>query len=126
MRLLLDTHIYLWWVQGCRHLSSSTRSLISNAEEVYISSVSIWEIAIKTKLGKLTADIEELIDAIEDSGFLELPLLAKHVTELQHLPNLHKDPFDRILIAQTISEPLKFLTIDATLKDYSELVTMVS
>ena len=126
MRLLLDTHIYLWWVQGYRQLSNSTRSLISDATEVYVSSVSIWEISIKTKLGKLTAEIGELVDAIEGSGFLELPLLTKHVTELQNLPNLHKDPFDRILIAQTIAEPLRFLTADTALQPYSELINLVS
>jgi PIN domain nuclease of toxin-antitoxin system len=125
MRLLLDTHIYLWSIKDDPKLSTAARTLILDATEVYISSVSIWEASIKAKLGKLDVDINDLTAAISDSGFLELSLNIKHVNEVHRLPNLHKDPFDRILIAQAISEPLRFLTADQKLKEYSELVEIV-
>ncbi|MCZ6914269.1 MAG: type II toxin-antitoxin system VapC family toxin [Rickettsia endosymbiont of Ixodes persulcatus] len=122
MRLLLDTHIYLWVLKGDRKLSKAAQALIQNASEVYISSISIWEAAIKAKLGKLDVDIDKLIGAISLSGFSELPLTTKHIVEFDRLPNLHHDPFDRILIAQAISEPLRLLTANKILKNYSELV----
>lgn len=125
MRLLLDTHIFLWCVKDDRKLSLSARSLIINANEVYVSSVSIWEASIKEELGKLDVNINELVDAITKSGFLELPLTANHALEVNKLPRIHRDPFDRILIAQAICEPLKFLTVDQKLKEYSELVEIV-
>ena len=125
MRLLLDTHIFLWWLKADRRLSKQTRSKIINASEVYISSASIWEMVIKTRLKKLDVQIEETIKAIAASGFLELPVSAAHAFTLVRLPYLHKDPFDRILIAQAIFEPLTFLTADAALEDYSDLVELV-
>ena len=125
MRLLLDTHIYLWSVKDDRKLSSTARTLILEATEVYVSSISIWEASIKAKLGKLEVNIDALIKAVSESGFLELPLTIKHVNEVHRLSNFHKDPFDRILIAQALSEPLKFLTANEKLKEYSELVEIV-
>lgn len=125
MRLLLDTHIYLWCVNDDQKLSKAARALILDATEVYISSASIWEASIKAKLGKLDVDLNALTKAISGSGFLELPLTTKHVTEVHRLANLHRDPFDRILIAQAMSEPLKFITADTQLKEYSELVEIV-
>ncbi len=125
MRLLLDTHIYLWSIKDDQKLSAAARALILDAAEVYISSVSIWEASIKAKIGKLDVDIDALTAAISESGFLELQLNVKHVNEVHRLPNLHKDPFDRILIAQAMSEPLIFLTADKKLRKYSELVKIV-
>jgi len=125
MRLLLDTHIYLWSLNDDKKLSTAARALILDATEVYVSSISIWEASIKAKLGKLDVDINALTTAITESGFLELPLNVRHVNEVHQLPNFHKDPFDRILIAQAISEPLRFLTADEKLKEYSELVEIV-
>ena len=125
MRLLLDTHIYLWCVENDRRLLKKTRDLILQAEEIYVSSVSIWEAVIKMKLGKLTVNINELINAISKSGFIELPVTAKHALEVSHLPDLHRDPFDRMLIAQAISEPLRFLTADSALQEYSELIELI-
>lgn len=125
MRLLLDTHIYLWCVKDDPKLSKVARTLIMNADSIYVSSVSIWEASIKTKLGKLDVNINDLNEAIIKSGFLELPLTAKHIIEENRLPLIHRDPFDRVLIAQAISEPLKFLTADKQLKKYSDLVDIV-
>jgi PIN domain nuclease of toxin-antitoxin system len=126
MRLLLDTHIFLWSVQNDKqHLNSAAQEMILNAEEVYISSASIWEAAIKIKLKKLQANCEVLINAISESGFLELPITAAHAAEVYKLPELHRDPFDRLLIAQAICEPLLFLTADKMLMQYSSLVKVI-
>ena len=125
MRLLLDTHIYLWWLQDNRKLSKAGRAKIIAADEVFVSSASIWEASIKAGLGKLDADIDALVAEIPKSGFIELPLLARHAARLMQLPNIHRDPFDRILIAQAMSEPLRFLTMDAMLQSYSDLVEVV-
>ncbi len=125
MHLLLDTHIFLWWERDDRKLPQKARSMIRDADRIYISSVSIWEASIKTQLGKLSVDIEQLIEKISSDGFIELPLTTQHVAALSKLPNLHQDPFDRILIAQALSEPLKFLTADKVLRKYSDIVEVV-
>jgi PIN domain nuclease of toxin-antitoxin system len=125
MKLLLDTHIYLWWVKDDRKLSKPARSLIMSAEEVYISSVSIWEATTKAQIGKLEVDPNDLINELDNSGFLELPLTMQHVAKLHTLPILHRDPFDRIIIAQAVSEPLTLITADTILGKYSELVKVV-
>jgi PIN domain nuclease of toxin-antitoxin system len=122
MRLLLDTHIFLWWVKGDKRLSKTTMDTIKDAEEVYTSSASIWEIAIEMSLGKISGDINALIQEIHNSHFLELPVTSQHAAAILRLPDIHRDPFDRMLIAQALSEPLVFLTADHQLKKYSELV----
>lgn len=125
MRLLLDTHIFLWCIKGDAKLSKTIRSKILHASEVYVSSASIWESTIKITLKKLEGDVNEIVEAIVESGFLELPITALHAAAVATLPDIHRDPFDRILIAQTICEPLTFLTADALLKNYSELVEVI-
>lgn len=125
MRLLLDTHIFLWCIKGHANLSKAARSKILQASEVYVSSASIWELTIKIKLKKLDGDVKEIIEAIGKSDFLELPITALHTAAFLTLPEIHRDPFDRILIAQSISEPLLFLTMDAHLKNYSDLVEII-
>lgn len=125
MRLLLDTHIFLWWIKGDRRLSKKTKTKISQASEVYVSSASIWEATIKIKLKKLDVEIDEMVQAITESGFLELPITTHHAAAVSRLPDIHRDPFDRILIAQAISEPLTFLTADLALQDYSDLIEMI-
>lgn len=122
MRLLLDTHIYLWWLQDNRKLSKAGRAKIIAADEVFVSSASIWEASIKAGLGKLDVDIDAIVAEIPKSGFVELAVSARHAARLMQLPNIHRDPFDRILIAQALSEPLRFLTIDAMLQSYTDLV----
>jgi len=125
MQILLDTHLYIWWLKDDHQLSKQARTKITNADVVYVSSVSIWEAAIKIQLGKLDAKIHELVEAIEQEGFVELPLHAKQTALITKLPDIHRDPFDRMLIAQAMSEPLRFLTSDALLKKYTELVELV-
>jgi PIN domain nuclease of toxin-antitoxin system len=122
MRLLLDTHVFLWCVKGDKQLGKATRATIARATDVYVSSASIWEAAIKKALGKLEVDIELLVRSISASGFIELPITARHAAAVANLPSLHRDPFDRILIAQALCEPLRFLTSDSALKSYSDLV----
>ena len=125
MRLLLDTHMFYWSFYERGRLSKETLKLIYAAEEIFVSSVSIWEISIKVRLGKIKADPQELMDYLELSGFQELPVCSRHAILVADLPLYHADPFDRLLIAQAISEPLHLLTVDAQLKQYSELVILV-
>ncbi|MDN7182715.1 type II toxin-antitoxin system VapC family toxin [Caballeronia sp. SEWSISQ10-4 2] len=125
MRLLLDTHIYLWAVTDSRKLSKQARKLITDADEVFVSSASIWEASIKVGLGKLDADVNLLVAEIDASGFKELPVRAVHAALVSDLPDIHRDPFDRLLIAQALSEPLRLMTADSHLGAYTELVITV-
>ena len=125
MRLLLDTHIFLWAVAGSPLLKPKARRIIESADQVYVSAASIWEIAVKARLGKIQADPHELADAIAASGFVELAVRSAHAAGVARLALHHNDPFDRLLIAQAIAEPLKLLTTDAVLAQYSELVLLV-
>lgn len=125
MRLLLDTHIFLWTVSGSTQLKEPARSLIRAADAVYVSAASVWEIAIKAGLGKLQADPNDIVAAIAESGFEELPVRAVHTAGVTHLPNHHADPFDRLLIAQAIHEPLHLVTADRVLTAYSDLVMLI-
>ncbi|MEN9314932.1 MAG: hypothetical protein RIS35_1325 [Pseudomonadota bacterium] len=123
MRLLLDTHVFLWVVSDHPSLKPATRRLIASAEKVFVSSASIWEIAIKSSLGKIDADPKLLVAAIGDSGFVELPVTATHAARVPDLPHHHADPFDRLLIAQALSEPLRLLSADALVLRYGDIVT---
>lgn len=125
MRILLDTHVYLWWLQDHPKLSKAGRDRIISASEVYVSSASIWEATIKAGIGKLEADIKQLVAEIENSGFKELSISARHAAAVARLPDIHRDPFDRLLIAQALCEPLRFLTADGILSGYSELVEII-
>jgi len=125
MRLLLDTHVFLWAVADNRKLKAAARQRMLAADEIYVSAASIWEIAIKSRLGKLQGDPVKLAAAIADSGFLELPVSAAHAARVAQLPLHHHDPFDRLLIAQSLCEPLLLLTADELLTHYGEWVTLV-
>jgi len=122
MRLLLDTHVFLWAVAGSSKLKASSRRLIESADEVHVSAASIWEIAIKSRLGKIDADADELVAAIAASGFVELPVRSVHAAATHRLPLHHNDPFDRLLVAQALTEPLRLLSADAILGRYTDLV----
>ena len=86
---------------------------------------SIWEAAIKSSLGKLEADIDSLVSEIARSGFVELPISASHAAMMRKLPDVHRDPFDRMLVAQAMTEPLRLVTSDASLAMYTDLVLLV-
>ncbi len=125
MRLLLDTQVFLWFLQDSRKLAKQPRRWIAEADEVYVSAASIWEAAIKASIGKLEVVADELVAGISASGFTELPVLARHAAMVQTLPPHHRDPFDRLLVAQAIIEPLRLVTADTPLTRYSDLVTMI-
>ena len=99
MRLLLDTHVFLWAVAGSPALKPAVRRFIESADEVFVSAASIWEVAIKARLGKIKADPETLVAAVQASGFVELPVTAMHAAGVAQLEPHHRDPFDRLLIA---------------------------
>lgn len=125
VRILLDTHIFLWAVSRNRRLSKKGRELIDVADEIYVSSVSIWEAAIKFAVGKLDINIPELAAHITLSGYVELPARVKHAVLVRDLPAIHRDPFDRMLIAQVHAESLALLTTDRQLAQYSALVQTI-
>ncbi len=104
MTLLLDTHVLLWWLADPGELSRPARRAIQDgANRIYVSAAVAWEIAIKKGIGKLDAP-DELEEMLEANRFLELPITNPHALALRALPNLHRDPFDRILIAQALHE----------------------
>ena len=122
MRILIDTQIFIWAVIDSENLSDQARQIMLGATEVFVSSASIWEIAIKAKLGKLEGNPNEFAEAIGQSGFQEIAVTARHAAKVYDLPLYHRDPFDRLLIAQAISEPFRLLTADKILAQHSELV----
>jgi PIN domain nuclease of toxin-antitoxin system len=105
MRLLLDNPIFLWAVAGSTSLKSQARLLIEAADQAFVSAVSIWELRMKALLGGIQVDPDEMA-AISDSGFIELPIASVHAAGVGWLPLHQHDPFDRLLIAQAIAEPL--------------------
>lgn len=121
MRVLLDTHLLLWALGAPAKLSATAHQLIRDAE-IYVSAASIWEISIKTGLGKLTVDPAEVLAALEPAGFLSLPVTADHAARVATLPPVHRDPFDRLLVAQALTEPMRLLTGDPVLARYGEIV----
>jgi PIN domain nuclease of toxin-antitoxin system len=106
-------------------LSSAAWLQIEAADSVYVSSATLWEATIKYRFGKLRIAPERLIEAVSASGFREITITMRHAVAVRHLPNLHRDPFDRLLIAQATNEPLHFLTADEQLQPYSPLVQLV-
>jgi PIN domain nuclease of toxin-antitoxin system len=125
MRLLLDTHIFYWSLYNRRRLPERAHKTILAAEAVFVSAVTIWEMAIKVRLGKMKGDPARLAEYIAQSGFTELPIWSRHAKLLATLPMHHTDPFDRLLVAQAMSEPLRLLTSDVKLKPYGDLVFYV-
>jgi PIN domain nuclease of toxin-antitoxin system len=121
MKLLLDTHAFIWFVEDDEKLPERIRIQIEGAEnEILISIVSLWEIAVKTSLGKLelTIDIPSMISKIEENGFSILPILPEHTVFVSSLPFHHRDPFDRMLISQSITEKIKMVSKDGAFDDY--------
>jgi len=126
VRLLLDTHVLVWCLSGDRKLPPATADLIRNPEtEVYFSAASIWEVAIKSALGKMRADASAMLKNLVDEGFRELPVMARHTVATVTLPMHHRDPFDRLLVAQSRLESLRLLTDDRIMALYGEPVVLV-
>lgn len=119
MKLLLDTHALLWWLADDARLGPESRTRIEDGNnEVIVSHVSLWEIAIKIGIGKLRLDIGDAIVAIRDRGIGELSLAASHLITLAVLERHHRDPFDHMLIAQAIAEGATLMTEDGRMEDY--------
>ena len=119
MRLLLDTHVLLWWLADDRRLKSPERDAIAAAEStIYVSAATIWEIAIKTELGRLDVDTEALERELTSGGLLELPVRWAHARTAGALPNHHGDPFDRLLLAQAKTEALTLVSYDVRFREY--------
>jgi PIN domain nuclease of toxin-antitoxin system len=125
VKVLLDTHIFYWTFYERAKQPALATKLMLEAEAVYVSAASLWEIAIKVRLGKVKADLEEMIATIAPAGFLTLPVTTQHAVQIARLPLHHADPFDRMLVAQAVSQPLYLLTVDGQLPQYSSLVIHV-
>lgn len=121
MRILIDTHLLLWALATPSKLSKTARGLIDRSE-VYVSAASIWEISIKSALGKLAAASADVLAAVDPAGFMMLPITGEHAAEVATIPLHHKDPFDRMLVAQAISEPMRLLSNDEALSAYGAFV----
>jgi PIN domain nuclease of toxin-antitoxin system len=128
LRLLLDTHVLIWALIDPDRLSSSLRSILEDpAQDVLFSAASLWEVAIKSALGRadFKVDPSEILTAAIQTGFGELPVRSAAALKVATLPLHHRDPFDRLLIAQALTEPARLYTADAALEPYSELVVRV-
>lgn len=119
MKLLLDTHALLWWLSDDARLGSQARGLIADpGHDVLVSVVSLWEITLKARIGKLNADIREIFEAIDRQGFVSIEIGRVHLATLAGLPVHHRDPFDHLLIAQAIVEGATLVSDDRTVSLY--------
>ena len=121
MKLLLDTHLLLWAAGEPKRLSKQARTLIANPDnELLFSAASLWEVAIKRGLGRedFKVDARLLRRGLLDNGYSELPIISDHVVATESLPPIHKDPFDRVLVAQATVEGVALLTIDSLVAQY--------
>jgi PIN domain nuclease of toxin-antitoxin system len=120
MNLLLDTHVFLWAVDNDPQLSSAARAAIIDGNNlVFVSAATAWEIAIKKATGKLTLPQGNYLDELRAHRFTPLDITTEHALAVEHLPPYHKDPFDRLLIAQAQIEKLVLVTADARIKQYA-------
>jgi PIN domain nuclease of toxin-antitoxin system len=121
VKLLLDTQILLWAAGQPKRLSAAARRHLNDPEnELFFSAASLWEIAIKRSLGRDDFRVEPRVlrRALVDNGYIELPITSEHAVSIDSLPDLHKDPFDRLLVAQALTEGITLLTADAQLARY--------
>lgn len=119
MKLLLDTHVLLWWYAEDRHLKSSEREAIAHADAiVHVSAATVWEIALKRIAGRIRVDEEELARRLETDGFIELPVRGRHARTAAALPRHHGDPFDRMLVAQALGDDLAIVSADPIFRKY--------
>jgi PIN domain nuclease of toxin-antitoxin system len=121
LKLLLDTHLLLWAAGPCERLSEVARAMIESPDnELFFSAASLWEIAIKRGLGRddFQVDTRSLRRALLDNGYHELPITSAHAVAIDVLPSLHKDPFDRLLLAQAMVEGITLLSADAVVAQY--------
>lgn len=124
MSLLLDTHVVLWWLADDVALTGDVKDRLDHEPDVRVSAATVWEIAIKQALGKITAPAD-LPERVRDSGFRELPIDFTHAIAAGRLPPIHRDPFDRMLIAQARCEGLTLVTRDLHCQQYEVAVLAV-
>jgi PIN domain nuclease of toxin-antitoxin system len=124
MRLLLDTHVLLWWLDDSAELSGDIKDLLDTEPGIHLSAVTPWEIAIKQGLGKLEGP-DDLAERARDSPFVALPITSGHGVRAGHLPAHHRDPFDRLLVAQAQIEGMTIVTRDKTIPLYEVPVLRV-
>lgn len=117
MRLLLDTHAFLWWLVGHPMAPDAIEAISGQNTAVFVSAASIWEAEIKAGLGKLTLDVD-LVEEAATEGFQPLPISLAHGRRVGRLPTLHRDPFDRMLVAQALEEDLAIVTRDDEILAY--------
>lgn len=118
MRLLADSHVVLWWLEGAARLSPAATDAIANGQnDLFLSAATVWELSIKQSIGKLRLDVDLRVHA-QDQGFTELPVTGHHASTVRDLPFHHKDPFDRLLVAQAMVEGLTLVTADPALRAY--------
>ncbi len=118
MNLLLDTHIALWWLADDPALSKPLREHIGNTKNlVFVSAATVWEVSIKASVGKLKVD-DSWLEALLADGIIQLPIRWNHAEGVRRLPMIHRDPFDRLLIAQAKEERLTLVTADKTIPTY--------
>ncbi|MFF5291350.1 type II toxin-antitoxin system VapC family toxin [Paractinoplanes globisporus] len=117
MSLLLDTHVVLWWLTDDPTLAAEIKERLDHEPDVYVSPATIWEVAIKQSIGKLDKPAD-LAERIRDSGFRHLNITAEHGIVAGRLPLIHRDPFDRMLVAQAQVEHLTLVTRDAEIPRY--------
>ncbi|MGV8917619.1 MAG: type II toxin-antitoxin system VapC family toxin [Pseudomonas sp.] len=125
MRVLLDTHVLLWALSDDPKLTPKARKLIESATEIYFSAATFWEMSIKVGLGKLEVDLEEVRDYCRKSGFIELPIAIEHAIAVKDLEHHHRDPFDRLIVATAITEPMRLITADALVAKYTALAILI-
>ena len=128
MKLLLDTHLLLWAAGEPKKLSPKARRLMTDTgNELMFSAASIWEVAIKRALGRTDFQVDTRLfrRGLLDNGYLELPVFSAHAVAVESLPPVHKDPFDRLLVAQSLVEGIVFLTSDATVARYGGSIRLV-
>lgn len=119
MKVLLDTHALLWWLSDSDKLGPAAREIVADpAHDILVSIVSLWEIAIKIRIGQLDADLNEITDAIPAEGFTLLPISPEHLKILMGLSIHHRDPFNHLLMAQALSEQASFLSGDSQMNHY--------
>ena len=119
MSLLLDTHPFVWFLIDPKRIPRRLMTILTDpARVVYVSAVAVWEATIKAGLGKLALPLDDLESTIGAAGFATLPVTVAHALEVRHLPPLHRDPFDRLLVAQARHERLTLVTRDAAIRRY--------
>ncbi|MCC8166335.1 MAG: type II toxin-antitoxin system VapC family toxin [Planctomycetes bacterium] len=125
MRFLLDTNALLWTLAGSHRIEPVREIILADDTDIFVSAVSWWEIAIKTRIGKLDVNLVELRKAARDSGMVELSLSGDHIDPLLTLPKYHNDPFDHMILAQAMVEPLRLITGDRIMKRYLPSVLLI-